>query len=303
MTTEANQQEIAGLAGAAEAMITGSAKNLGQLLGVPVEFTLLEIGDPKTQVPEIIKEGLHLSVDFSGALTGDSWLVVAAEDAKAIVRIMTKGMGVSEEELLGELGMSAMSEAMNQLMAGAATALSDGLGERIDISPPTISSNPEPAEDEGDVVVVTYQGEIGGQAKSKVFWKIDRELAESLGTRWIASTGDAETPETPTEQPAQPPAPAPATAATVASGSPTPLGGGVLGSVELGIAVELGNVSMTIGELLRMGEGSVVTLNQIVGDNVVMLANGTPVASGEVVIVDGTLGFRVAELITEAKGA
>ncbi|MGA9596738.1 MAG: FliM/FliN family flagellar motor switch protein, partial [Acidimicrobiia bacterium] len=82
-----------------------------------------------------------------------------------------------------------------------------------------------------------------------------------------------------------------------------PLGGGVLGSVELDIAVELGNVSMTIGQLLRMGEGSVVTLNQSVGDNVVMLANGTRVASGEVVIVDGTLGFRVAELITEAKGA
>ena len=77
----------------------------------------------------------------------------------------------------------------------------------------------------------------------------------------------------------------------------------MISSVELDVAVELGNVAMTIGELLRMGEGGVVTLSQSVGDNVVMLANGTPVASGEVVIVEGTLGFRVAELITEAKGA
>ena len=302
MTTEINQQTTPGLAGAAAAMIGGSAKNLGQLLGVPVEFTLLEIGDAKTHVPEVIEEGVHLSVDFTGALSGDSWLVVSSEDAKTIVRIMTKGMGVTEEDLLGELGMSALSEAMNQLMAGAATALSDGLGERIDISPPTITTNPEPTEDEGDAIVVTYQGEIGGQARSRVYWKIDRELAASLGTRWLASTAE-EPPAAVTEQPATPAAPTPAVAQTAPTASVTPLGGGVLGSVELDIAVELGNVSMTIGQLLRMGEGSVVTLNQSVGDNVVMLANGTRVASGEVVVVDGTLGFRVAELITEAKGA
>jgi flagellar motor switch protein FliN/FliY len=296
MTTNTNQEEVAGLAGAAAAMIDGSAKNLGQLLGVPVDFNMLEIGDGRTQVPEIIAEGLHLSVDFSGALTGNSWLVVSADDAKAIVKIMTQGMGVDEDDLLGELGMSALSEAMNQLMAGAATALSDGLGERIDISPPTISTDLEVAEDEGDTVVVTYVGEIAGQARSKVFWKIDRALAHDLGARWIAATGATQTAAAPPSAPAAP-------AATASVGPVSALGGGVLGSVELDIAVELGNVSMTIGELLRMGEGSVVTLTQSVGDNVVMLANGTPVASGEVVIVDGTLGFRVAELITEAKGA
>jgi flagellar motor switch protein FliN/FliY len=299
MTTEISQQEIPGLAGAATAMIAGSAKNLGQLLGVPVEFNMVEIGDSRTQVPEVIEEGLHLSVDFSGALTGDSWFVLSTDDAKAIVRIMTQGMGVDEGDLLGELGMSALSEAMNQLMAGAATALSDGLGERIDISPPRISQNPEPAEDEGDSVVVTYQGEIDGQARSKVMWKINRDLAVSLGGRWSAGT-EPVAPAAPPQPAAPQSAPAPA---AITSAPATPIGGGVLNTVELDIAVELGNVSMTIGELLRMGEGSVVTLNQTVGDNVVMLANGTPVASGEVVIVDGTLGFRVAEVITEAKGA
>jgi len=302
MTTDINQLEIPGLAGAAAAMIEGSAKNLGQLLGVPVEFHMLEIGDNRTQVPEVVDEGLHLSVDFSGALTGDSWFVLNTDDAKAIVRIMTQGMGVSEEDLLGELGMSALSEAMNQLMAGAATALSDGLGERIDISPPSISENPEPAEDEGDSVVVTYRGDIDGEARSKVYWKIDRELAKSLGARWSSGLEPAPAPEPQPDAPrASTPAPAAAPAGT-ASPAPT-MGGGVLNTVELDIAVELGNVSMTIGELLRMGEGSVVTLTQTVGDSVVMLANGTPVASGEVVIVDGTLGFRVTDLITEAKGA
>jgi flagellar motor switch protein FliN/FliY len=91
----------------------------------------------------------------------------------------------------------------------------------------------------------------------------------------------------------------------VSAPSPVPAGssGGVIDSVELDVAVELGNVALSIGELLRLGEGSVVTLAQTVGEDVVMLANGTPVASGEVVVVDGTLGFRVSTLITDGRGA
>lgn len=300
MTTETNQQEMAGLAGAAAAMISGSAKNLGQLLGVPVDFKLLTIGSNEVQVPEVVEDGVHLSVEFDGALTGDSWLVLDADDAKTIVRIMTQGMDVGEDDLLGELGMSALSEAMNQLMAGAATALSDGLGERIDISPPTISANPQPQADHEDAIVVTYEGEIAGEASSKVFWQIEGDLAETLGARWLAAASPAAT----AEPAAAPAAPAPAATAPTAPAAPAAVaGGGVIDSVELDVAVELGNVAMTIGDLLHMGEGSIITLTQTVGDNVVMLANGTPVASGEVVIVDGTLGFRVAELISEAKGA
>lgn len=296
MTTEM-QSKPAGLADAASTMIAGSAENLGQLLGVPVEFTLLDIDDPDTQVPEVIENGIHLSVHFDGALTGDSWFVLSPTDAEAIVKIMTQGMGIDEDDLLGEMGLSALSEAMNQLMAGAATALSNGLGERIDISPPSISMNPEPGEQSGDTINVTFKGVIADHASSRVFWKIDRDLATDLGSRWIAANqAEEEKPET-TETPR-------ATANTPApTDQRTPAHGGVINSVELDIAVELGDVSMTIGELLRMGEGSVVTLNQLVGDNVIMLANGTPVASGEVVVVDGTLGFRVADLITEARGA
>lgn len=306
MTTDTNQQQMTGLTGAASAMIAGAAKNLGQLLGVPVEFKLLTIGTNGGQVPDAVAEGIHLSVEFDGALTGDSWLVLDAENAKSIVKMMTEGMGVSEDDLLGELGMSALSEAMNQLMAGAATALSDGLGERIDISPPSITTNPEPQPERADAIVVTYEGEIASQATSKVVWQIDNELASDLGARWLAATAPAPAPA-PAAPPAAPTAPSsgPATAAGPAPAAPPTgtIGGGVIDSVELDVAVELGNVAMTIGELLHMGEGSVVTLTQSVGDNVIMLANGTPVASGEVVVVDGTLGFRVSELITEAKGA
>lgn len=294
MTTDI-QADMKGLAGAAEAMIAGSAKNLGQLLSAPVEFGLLHISNEPQEMPQTVEGGVHLSVEFEGALSGNSWLVLSETDAKSIVTMMTQGMGVSEDDLLGELGMSALSEAMNQLMAGAATALSDGLGERIDISPPSISMNPEPQPERDDAVIVTYEGKIAGQASSKVFWEIDTALAANLDTSWLANTAIPE--PTPVATPA-------ATEPVAAPAAPQPQApGGVIDSVELDVAVELGNVALTIGELLHLGEGSVVTLTQSVGDDVVMLANGTPVASGEVVVVDGTLGFRVSTLITQAKGA
>ena len=289
MTTDTSQEKMAGLTGAISAMIAGAAENLGQLLGVPVDFKLLTITSDGAQTPDSVEEDVHLGVAFAGAVTGDTWLALTGEDAESIVGMMTQDMDPAEDGLLGETGMSKLSEAMDQFMAGAATALSDSLGERV----ATISTNPEPHPDRADAVVVTCEGEIAAQTISKIVWQIDEALAKDLGARWLAATAPSAAPA------ASAPGPVPAAHPGPASAAP-PIGGGVIDSVELDVAVELGNVAMTIGELLHMGEGSVVTLTQSVGDNVTMLANGTPVASGEVVVVDGTLGFRVSELITEA---
>lgn len=295
MTTDTDQQTMAGLTGAATAMISGAASNLEDFLGVPVDFKLLTVAGDVTADPEPAGETLHLNAAFDGVISGDSWLVLAVDDAKSIVRIMTQAADVSEDELLGELGVSAFSEAMIQLISGAATALSDGLGERIDISLRGISKDPEQGPERADMVAITYQGEMATDASPKVVWQVNRNLAQGLDDRWPAAIAPPPAAATPGRDTAPAEVPAPTAAA--------PGGGGVIDSVEFDVAVELGDVAMTIGELLHMGEGSVVSLTQSVGDNVVMLANGTPVASGEVVIVDGTLGFRVLELVTEAKGA
>ena len=72
---------------------------------------------------------------------------------------------------------------------------------------------------------------------------------------------------------------------------------GVVDSVELEVAVELGSASLTIDELLRLAEGSVIALAKPVGEEVDMKVNGAPVARGDVVVVDGTLGFRVSRMV------
>ena len=73
---------------------------------------------------------------------------------------------------------------------------------------------------------------------------------------------------------------------------------GVVDAVELEVAVELGNTTMTVDELLRLAEGSVIGLAKPVGEEVEMLVGGSPVAKGDVVVVDGGLGFRVTRMVT-----
>lgn len=72
---------------------------------------------------------------------------------------------------------------------------------------------------------------------------------------------------------------------------------GVVDSVELEVAVELGGTSLTVDELLRLAEGSVIELGKPVGEEVDMLVNGSTVAKGDVVVVEGVLGFRVSRMV------
>ena len=60
-------------------------------------------------------------------------------DVKVITDLMMGGDGSNIDGELGELHLSAISEAMNQMMGSSATSLSSMLGRMIDISPPEAS--------------------------------------------------------------------------------------------------------------------------------------------------------------------
>ncbi len=71
-----------------------------------------------------------------------------------------------------------------------------------------------------------------------------------------------------------------------------------LSDVELRAGVELGRTVLTVGEVLRLAPGSVVTLDRLLGDPVDLLVNDRLVARGEVVVVDGKFGLRVTEIVS-----
>ena len=71
-----------------------------------------------------------------------------------------------------------------------------------------------------------------------------------------------------------------------------------LHDVPVELAVEIGRTTMTIGETLELGPGSIVSLNRLAGEPVDLLVNGRPIARGEVVVVDEEFGLRVTEIVS-----
>lgn len=71
----------------------------------------------------------------------------------------------------------------------------------------------------------------------------------------------------------------------------------LLADVNLQVTVELGRVRMRVRDLLRLTEGSVVDLDRAAGAPVDVLANGSLIARGDVVVVDDELGIRITELL------
>lgn len=71
----------------------------------------------------------------------------------------------------------------------------------------------------------------------------------------------------------------------------------VLENIEVQMTVEVGRTEITIRDLLRLSEGSVVELDRLAGDPLDILINGTMIAKGEVVMVGERFGVRFGEIV------
>jgi flagellar motor switch protein FliN/FliY len=76
-----------------------------------------------------------------------------------------------------------------------------------------------------------------------------------------------------------------------------------LSDVPMELSVEIGRTRMTVGETLQLRAGSIVTLERLAGEPVDLLVNGTPIARGEVVVVDDQFGLRVTQIVEDDPAA
>jgi flagellar motor switch protein FliN/FliY len=74
---------------------------------------------------------------------------------------------------------------------------------------------------------------------------------------------------------------------------------GRLRDVPVELAVEIGRTRMTVGATLELRPGSIVVLDRVAGEPVDLLVNGTPIARGEVVVIDEEFALRVTEVLGE----
>ena len=75
----------------------------------------------------------------------------------------------------------------------------------------------------------------------------------------------------------------------------------VLENIDVELTVEVGRTEITIRDLLRLNEGSVVELDRLAGDPLDILVNNTKIAKGEVVMIGERFGIRFGEIVDPEK--
>jgi flagellar motor switch protein FliN len=71
--------------------------------------------------------------------------------------------------------------------------------------------------------------------------------------------------------------------------------------VSVSVTAEFGRAAMSIGDILKLGLGSVVGLNRTVTERVDLLVQGVPFARGEVVVIDDRFAIRIREIVDPAQ--
>lgn len=120
---------------------------------------------------------VFIRIGYTVGLDGSNILVLKEHDVKIITDLMMGGDGTNTDGELGELHLSAISEAMNQMMGSAATSMSSMLNKVIDISPPQADlidlqqTIDESTIDEfltGEFVKISFRLEIGDLIDSEI---------------------------------------------------------------------------------------------------------------------------------------
>ncbi len=118
-----------------------SATTLYSLVNRKVDITtpVVKLAKWSNVVGEYERPCVFIQIRYTAGLDGSNIMVLKEHDVKVITDLMMGGDGSNTEGELGELHLSAISEAMNQMMGAAATSMSTMLGKMIDISPPEAS--------------------------------------------------------------------------------------------------------------------------------------------------------------------
>jgi len=155
---------------------------------------------------------VFIQINYTAGLDGNNILILREHDVKVITDLMMGGDGTNTEGELGELHLSAISEAMNQMMGSAATSLSQMLDKMIDISPPNahLMSMEEAITNDGmaeflkgKFVKISFRMQIENLVDSTILQLYPIDFAKELVATFLGGVG-VEEPE-PVIAPYEPP--------------------------------------------------------------------------------------------------
>ncbi|MEI2663881.1 flagellar motor switch phosphatase FliY [Rossellomorea sp. LJF3] len=195
-----------------------SATALSTLLNQKVEITTpkVTIIDKNYLEEEFPHPYVAIQVQYTEGFSGVNLLVIKQSDASIIADLMLGGDGRNPSGDLGEIQLSAVQEAMNQMMGSAATSMSTVFSKKVDISPPSIDlmyiprgEGEENIPDQDLLVKVSFSLKIGDLIDSNIMQLLPLSFARSLvdelmnggATEEVAATSAPSMVETPNSVP------------------------------------------------------------------------------------------------------
>lgn len=283
-------------------------------------LTLKEIID-ESVAPKVVT-----SIAFKKGLVGNNVLMIDVNDAIIIADLMMGNDGSNlEGKEFTELELSAVSEAMNQMIGSASTAMATMFDRRVDISPPDVEVWEDSeklfmeAPDENEMVCVTsFHLSVEGLLESEIMQILPLDTvmeivdimmgdeAEVLNGRdQIVIEDKHDSQETQTETQSQ------ASQETISIQNPkfqdlekntmknAPRNLDLIMDVPLDFSVVLGKSQKTIKDVLSLSTGSVVELDKMTDEPLEIYVNGKLIAEGEVVVINESFGIRITNILSK----
>lgn len=174
-----------------------SATTLSTLLNQKVEITVPEVSIiNKTDLASSITfEPVSVQVNYVDGLTGKNVFIIKALDAAIIADVMLGGDGLNPDTELNEIHLSAVQEAMNQMMGTAATSMSTIFNTKVDISPPSIIDD---SVDQGIIfqeesyVKISFTLKIGDLIDSNMMQLMPISFAKQTVSQLLNESNEAE---------------------------------------------------------------------------------------------------------------
>jgi len=195
-SSELTAQEIDAIGEIGNISMGTASTTLFTLLSQKVLITtpnvqILTLGELKTQSAGNF---VAIRAEFTDGLQGTNLLLLKEKDVKIITDLMMGGDGTNVEGEITDLHLSAIGEAMNQMIGSSATSLASILNRRIDISPPKAFRTSLENDDFADfnptekVVKVAFRMEIGELIDSQIMQLIPIDFAKEMVTGLIGMT-------------------------------------------------------------------------------------------------------------------
>jgi len=259
------------------------------------------------EIPKVVTR-----IEFKEGLIGNNLLMVNIKDSAIIADLMMGGDGTKGNEELTEFELSAVSEAMNQMIGSASTSMAQMLGRNIDILPPevTVWNNKEKIDykkfiTEDYICKISFRLSVEGLIESEIMqiYTLDT-VKEIVGimmgdpskTLPVIEPEVVEIPRIHQEMQVQKPVFAPL---EDTSGVNQKRNLDLIMDVPLEFSVVLGKTKKTIQDILALGAGSVVELNKLADEPLEIYVNGKLIAHGEVVVINENFGIRMTQILSK----